>query len=101
MVAHSDEHARVSESESVLAIAKRRRRFALVSAAALVVLYLGYIALTTSTTVLSGSWAGLGTAYWLGFAIFGLLLAVAHGYARWAKRTDALRAMITERGEHR
>ncbi len=101
MTSRSTEHTTEPTTEAVLVLAKQRRRIALGSAAALLVLHLGYIALTTSTTVLSGRIAGLGTAYWAGFAIFALVLAVAHAYARWARRMDDLGASVRDGGEPR
>ncbi|GAA2796297.1 DUF485 domain-containing protein [Saccharopolyspora taberi] len=89
MVAPSPGRPAGTDSDLV-ALARRRRRLALGGAALLLAGFLGYIALTTSTTVLSGRLAGLGTAYWAGFAIFAAILAVAHAYARWARRMDAL-----------
>ena len=100
MVAPSPENATGTDPDLV-AMARRRRRLALGSAAVLLAGFLGYVALTTSTTVLSSRVAGLGTAYWAGFVVFGAVLAVAHGYARWARRMDALVAAERSRGESR
>src|SRR5690606_2891042 len=74
--------------DSILDIARRRRRISLTSAAAVLVLFMSYIVLTTSTTVLSGTVAGLGLAYWIGFSIFAAVLVVAQVYIRWARRMD-------------
>lgn len=76
--------------DTILRIARARRRNSLVSAAVLLVLFMGFIVLTTSTTVLSGRIGGLGVAYWVGFAIFAAVLVVAQIYVRWAKRMDVL-----------
>ncbi|QRK92607.1 DUF485 domain-containing protein [Saccharopolyspora erythraea] len=99
MAAPSPDRPTGSDEDAVLVMAKRRRSLALGSAGVLLAGFLGYVALTTSTTVLSGRIAGLGTAYWAGFAIFGVILAVAHGYARWARRMDALVRAGKQRGE--
>ncbi|MGF7125069.1 DUF485 domain-containing protein [Rhodococcus sp. TAF43] len=76
--------------DAILDVARRRRRVSLGSAAVLLTVFMGYIALTTSTTVLSGRWGGLGVAYWVGFAIFAGILVVAQIYVRWARRMDAI-----------
>lgn len=79
-----------ADLDAVLALARQRRRLSLGSAAVLLVVFMGYIALTTSTTLLSGRLGGLGLAYWVGFAVFGVILVVAQVYTRWARRMDAV-----------
>ncbi|AKE92804.1 MULTISPECIES: DUF485 domain-containing protein [Rhodococcus] len=76
--------------DAVLALARQRRRLSLGSAAVLLAVFMGYIVLTTSTTVLSGRLGGLGIAYWVGFAVFAAILVVAQIYTRWARRMDAV-----------
>lgn len=76
--------------ETILAVARRRRRVSLTSAAVLLIVFMGYIVLTTSTTVLSGRFAGLGLAYWAGFGVFVGILVVAQFYVRWARRMDGI-----------
>ncbi|MDH6676799.1 uncharacterized membrane protein (DUF485 family) [Rhodococcus sp. LBL1] len=76
--------------DAILGIARRRRRVSLVSAAVLLIVFMGYIVLTTSTTVLSGRFAGLGLAYWAGFGVFVGILVVAQFYVRWARRMDGI-----------
>lgn len=76
--------------DAILDIARRRRRVSLVSAAVLLIVFMGFIVLTTSTTVLSGRFAGLGLAYWAGFGVFVGILVVAQFYVRWARGMDAI-----------
>jgi len=76
--------------DAILAVARRRRRVSLVSAAVLLIVFMGYIVLTTSTSVLSGRFAGLGLAYWAGFGVFVGILVVAQFYVRWARRMDGI-----------
>lgn len=88
--ASPDPSAADSGLETILAVARRRRRVSLTSAAVLLIVFMGYIVLTTSTTVLSGRFAGLGVAYWVGFGIFVAILVIAQVYVRWARRMDAI-----------
>lgn len=76
--------------EAILDVARRRRRVSLGSAAVLLIVFMGYIVLTTSTSVLSGRFAGLGLAYWAGFGIFVGILVIAQVYVRWARRMDGI-----------
>lgn len=103
MVTQSPDRPPGADPDLVLVLARRRRRLALGSAGVLLAGFLSYIALTTSTTVLSGELGGLGLAYWTGFAIFGVILAVAHGYAHWASKMDRIAAAAapTSGGESR
>ncbi|MDH6283834.1 DUF485 domain-containing protein [Prescottella agglutinans] len=88
--ASPDSQSADSGLDAILGIARRRRRVSLVSAAVLLIVFMGYIVLTTSTTVLSGRFAGLGLAYWAGFGVFVGILVVAQFYVRWARRMDGI-----------
>lgn len=76
--------------DAILDVARRRRRVSLSSAAVLLIVFMGYIVLTTSTSLLSGRFAGLGLAYWAGFGVFVGILVVAQVYVRWARRMDGI-----------
>lgn len=76
--------------DEILGLARQRRRRSLIAAAVALTAFMVFIVLTTSTTVLSGTVAGLGAAYWVGFAFFGVTLVVAQIYIRWARRMDVV-----------
>ncbi|NUU23221.1 MAG: DUF485 domain-containing protein [Streptomycetaceae bacterium] len=82
-------------------MARRRNTVRLGAAGALLALYLGFVLLTTSTSVLSGRVAGLGTAYWAAFAIFAAVIVLAQVYTAWAKRLDDVIAPYREAGAGR